>query len=60
MKIYEIHQAVVETWVYEVEAESEEEALKIWRQNPGEYQICSFGGGDPNEEARVVIVREEK
>lgn len=44
-RVFEIYVPVKETWVFEVEAETAEEALAIYESNPGDcQQVCTLSG----------------
>ncbi len=58
-KLFEVRLAVVQTWVHQIEASSKEEALKLYLENPGDYESYSVSGGDPNQGPIVSEVSKE-
>lgn len=52
LKRYEIRAAVIETWCYEVIAESEEQAMSLYLEGDAD-QIYSLSGGNPKKGAFV-------
>lgn len=54
--VYELHVPVTETWVFEVEAESEEEAWRLYQNHdPRVIQTCTLGGGSEGTDKIVKL-----